>query len=698
MSEIQVNKIKPALNTAKVVSKSGIQINDSRNPLIQIPFEITTDGKTALLKEVKTDKYASPKKGEDGQVLLSRGNALSPVWGPIPTSPCPPVPEVGKIFSYGNDPYGYDLFSLPFCAGRYGDTLTQLEIGADSLNQNWKILSINGFNSGAGITEEGYLYTWGYNNTGRIGNGFWKPSYSGPSTTCYASLFKYSGGYGGSPNAGAGETQGSNCSYYYECPFKIGTQNNWKDVFTTNEFTIAIKTDGTLWIWGSNDGGVFGNGTYTNGTIRYPEPVRVGTDSNWSKLVKGGGTMGATHIRTVAVIKDDGTLWTWGESKDYSPTLGYSAPAFPSRSLSQGYFTPKQVLVTGAANNDWESVWITSTNLFAIKKDGSLWGCGSSDGLMVGWNTYTNTNDTAQPPVYFNLMKLSGPNYAIAGPVAGKAKWKKITQFSAQVGWGFLGLQEDGSVWVWGFNGQFSTGGVNYGGGFHLGIGPTNPITGVNFSNGSNGDPLAYLWQPVKLDNEIYLDIGESGSYDSSAGILIRMDGTLWIIGAKYGHYIYNSGLSSKWESSITVGLPPGPSQRPINPPQSRGLIWRKAWTVKYTTGGNTAAIAGIGEEIPSAPVGSTTMWLRRGYTSLKGTTGSCGSSTVKTNIADQPSAPAGWVYCDGTNGTVNMKSYINPVTNQFDWPPIDNTDGCGENSAAQNGTISGQITYIQKT
>ena len=43
----------------------------------------------------------------------------------------------------------------------------------------------------------------------------------------------------------------------------------------------AIKTDGTLWLWGANNAGELGQ----NGTTQRSSPIQVGTDTDWDRLL-----------------------------------------------------------------------------------------------------------------------------------------------------------------------------------------------------------------------------------------------------------------------------------------------------------------------------------------------------------------------------------------------------------------------------
>lgn len=88
-------------------------------------------------------------------------------------------------------------------------------------------------------------------------------------------------------------------------PAQIGTDTNWKSVAAGDYHTLAIKTDGTLWAWGDSEDGVLGTGeTYSGIILR--TPVQVGTDTNWRAVAAA-----AEHS---LALKTDGTLWGWGSN------------------------------------------------------------------------------------------------------------------------------------------------------------------------------------------------------------------------------------------------------------------------------------------------------------------------------------------------------------------------------------------------
>ncbi len=77
-----------------------------------------------------------------------------------------------------------------------------------------------------------------------------------------------------------------------------------------SNYTIAIKTDGTLWAWGFNIVGNLGLGDTANRS----SPVQVGALTTWASTA-----CGSNH--TLA-IKTDGTLWAWGQNNEGQLGLG----------------------------------------------------------------------------------------------------------------------------------------------------------------------------------------------------------------------------------------------------------------------------------------------------------------------------------------------------------------------------------------
>ena len=89
-------------------------------------------------------------------------------------------------------------------------------------------------------------------------------------------------------------------------PGKVSGLSNVSAVTTGCFNSIAVKKDGTVWIWGENQAGRFGNG------------LSFGADSSKPVIVPGLANItaiaaGYSHI---LALSDDGTVWVWGNNRN----------------------------------------------------------------------------------------------------------------------------------------------------------------------------------------------------------------------------------------------------------------------------------------------------------------------------------------------------------------------------------------------
>ena len=117
---------------------------------------------------------------------------------------------------------------------------------------------------------------------------------------------------------------------------------NWKQV----SYSTAIKTDGTLWVWGAGFNGRLGN---FSGTNRSTPVTTFAGGTNWKQISGGGGL-------NMAAIKTDGTLWVWGATSQ--GTLGNAIDAGLNIS------TP---ITTFAGGTNWKQVECVSSTVLAVQ-------------------------------------------------------------------------------------------------------------------------------------------------------------------------------------------------------------------------------------------------------------------------------------------------------------------------------------------
>jgi hypothetical protein len=160
--------------------------------------------------------------------------------------------------------------------------------------------------SGIAIKTDGTLWTWGNNNSGQLGDNSTVNKSSPVTTLGGGNNWCAVGSYSAIKSDGTLWNWGNNSlgalgdgtTINKSSPVTTaGGGTNWCQV----TYTAAIKTDGTLWTWGSNTCGWLGDGT----TLNKSSPGTIsGGGTNWCFIVYG--------LNTMSAIKTDGTLWKWG--------------------------------------------------------------------------------------------------------------------------------------------------------------------------------------------------------------------------------------------------------------------------------------------------------------------------------------------------------------------------------------------------
>jgi alpha-tubulin suppressor-like RCC1 family protein len=219
---------------------------------------------------------------------------------------------------------------------------------------------------------------------------------------------------------------------------------------------MAIKTDGTLWTWGSGTYGRLGTGTTTN---RCSPGTTAGGGTNWCQISSG--------YRSTAALKTDGTLWTWGCNG--SGQLGDNTT---NNRSSPG------TLIGGGTT--WCQVSNGTAHMTAIKTDGTLWTWGCNGNGQLGDGTTTNRCspittaggglDWCQSSVgYFNIAAIKtdgalwtwgfnscgqlGDGTTIARCSPGTTAGGGTTWCQSSVGYTSMGaVKTDGTLWTWGSN------------------------------------------------------------------------------------------------------------------------------------------------------------------------------------------------------------------------------------------------------
>jgi alpha-tubulin suppressor-like RCC1 family protein len=279
------------------------------------------------------------------------------------------VKEDGTLWAWGSNG-----------VGNLGDNTTvdkntPIQIGTDA---NWLKVCAN-FSSSYAIKADGTLWAWGVNSQGQLGLGTSTFSYHVPtqvgtdtnwqsisSSDDYCLAIKTDGTLWSWGRNNFGQL-GDNTTVNKNIPTQIGTDTNWQSVSAGHSYGLAIKSNGTLWAWGNNGNGRLGDGTTTNRTV----PTQIGTDANWQKV--DGGYSHSLGIKT------DGTLWAWGTNT--SGEFGIITSPLIS-------YVPIQI----GTDTNWQDVSASQWFSYAIKTNHSLWSTGRNNEGQLGNGTSSTTN------------------------------------------------------------------------------------------------------------------------------------------------------------------------------------------------------------------------------------------------------------------------------------------------------------------
>jgi alpha-tubulin suppressor-like RCC1 family protein len=251
-------------------------------------------------------------------------------------------------------------------------------------------------------------------------------------------------------------------------PVRIGTDTDWQTVDAEDHYTVALKTDGSIWAWGRTSYGLSGTG-------------RIGNDTDWQ-----GVNTGARHA---VAIKTDGSLWAWGNNSDGR--------------LGNGTTISSNTPVRIGTDTDWQIAVAGDRHTVAIKTNGSLWAWGGNNYGQVGDGTTTNRNT----PVRIG----TDTNWQIADIGAGNT----------------VALKTDGSLWAWGHNN-----------GGQLGDG-TKSQRNVPNRIGNDTD-----WQAV-----------DAGFHHT---IAVKTDGSLWAWGWNHCGQVGDGTTTSHLLTPVRIGTDTG--------------------------------------------------------------------------------------------------------------------------------------------
>ena len=288
------------------------------------------------------------------------------------------------------------------------------------------------------LKSDGTVWAWGANWAGRLGDGTTTDSTTPVQVSGLTSVIAIAGGgyhtialksdgtvwawgYNGNGELGDGTTTDRNTPVQVLGDGGVGFLSGVIAIAGGGNHTIALKSDGTMWVWGHNTNFQLGDGT----TTARNTPVRVSSLSGIIAIAGG-------YAHTVA-LKSDGTVWAWGWN--YYGQLGDGTTTdrnTPVQTVNINVSSP--TVKTGTATNVTDTTAALNGLVSASGASTVAWfDYGTEAGVYTGSSTTQMVSGTSATSVSIGVSGLSEFTryyYRIAGENSYGASYGTETSFT----------------------------------------------------------------------------------------------------------------------------------------------------------------------------------------------------------------------------------------------------------------------------
>jgi len=225
---------------------------------------------------------------------------------------------------------------------------------------------------------------------------------------------------------------------------KVGSATDWKTLSLGENYSLAVREDGTLWAWGASGNYQCGQGSTSTEQV----PRQIGSATNWvdcaagssfglainsSGELYGWGSNGFGQLGLGNTTSPIQNLTKVGSATDWSLVSANSSMSIGLRGTTAvwagnvGFGTGNQTTFVTARSGAYSYVAAGDRNLFAIGANGALYAIGRNTEGQLGLGTTSDPDTTTWQQV-------------------GSATWAKIAPGRDAT----AGIRSNGTLWGWG--------------------------------------------------------------------------------------------------------------------------------------------------------------------------------------------------------------------------------------------------------
>lgn len=274
-----------------------------------------------------------------------------------------------------------------------------------------KIISVSaGDGFSLALDSSGYVWAWGANDKGQLGD-----------TTTSMRI----------------------------TPVRVSRLNGVIQIAAGNSFALAVKDDGTVWAWGSNSKGQLGTASDTTPFLAAPAQI---SGSGFEKIIKA-----AAGVEHALAIKEDGSVWSWGSNDKGQLGLGHNTDnnvptcvALPTGTVIDEVSAGNHSLALQSNGALWAwgkndmgqlgddttsdrnspvpvaditevgAITVAPTWSVAIQRDGSMWAWGDNEKGQLLDNTMTQRHYPVKAQGLSDIVSVAtGLNFTVTGDYTG---------------------------------------------------------------------------------------------------------------------------------------------------------------------------------------------------------------------------------------------------------------------------------------
>lgn len=309
----------------------------------------------------------------------------------------------GTIFAWGANDHGQ------LGDGTAMDRTSPVQVSGSGVGTRYTAVAAGATYYSLGISSEGTVFAWGSNVYGQLGDASGVDQatpvkvsglvLSGVTAVAAADIHGlalkpdgtvWNWGFNGNGELGTGTVGGASGT-----PVQVTGLTNVTAIAAGNSFSLALKSDGTVFAWGTNLHGQLGDGTTTD----RPTAVQVSGLSDITAIAAG-------REYFALALKSDGTVYAWGNND--------------SGQLGDGTTTQRDTPVQVTGLSGVMAIKAGRYHSLAQKSDGTIYAWGANFAGQLGDGTTTERHTPV--PTRFNGANCSDcasypmPNPAGTGP------------------------------------------------------------------------------------------------------------------------------------------------------------------------------------------------------------------------------------------------------------------------------------------